>query len=327
MAYPSKIAETIKIKYFGDLLVLGKARKSFSLCKCVCGTEKEIRAVHLLEGSVTHCGCKADNRTKAMVAVEEQVTCGFKKDMLQAVRLDTERTNRAKAYCIFRCDCGVYKSFVYGGVEKLRYGSCGCFKPEIKQALPPTTNAVLSKVHFNYWTVIGLSEGLRNYVDCECRCGCVKSIRVDSLFSGESNSCGCYSKEQTSKRFLGKFKTDAVTRHPLYSVYMGMLARCRDTNRKDYKWYGGKGILVCSRWQGFSGCRNSIGFFNFLEDMEDSYEKGLEIERLDVGGDYTPSNCTWINRRSQLQNTTKSRLLFGWGIMLTVTEWGVPVTI
>lgn len=173
---------------------------------------------------------------------------------------------------------------------------------------------------FHRWEVVSEDETKSRYVNCKCACGGYKSIRVDSLLNGESKSCGCLARELTSERFKGKFKADAVTRHPLYKVYTGMINRCYNKKSPDYKWYGNKGVVVDPRW--LSPKRDITGFLNFLADMEEDYEKGLELERLDVDGNYSSENCKWVTRRSQLQNTTRNRLVEGYGIKLTVTEWG-----
>lgn len=153
-----------------------------------------------------------------------------------------------------------------------------------------------------------------HYLNCTCECGTQKPVRVDSIISERTSSCGCLAKELTSSRFKGKRKENAQSRHPLKHIYYSMKSRCYNPSSKDYKWYGAKGITVCKSWLD--------NFWNFVDDMEPDYKKGLEIERLDVEGNYTPSNCTWITRQSQLQNTTRSRILYGFGIKLTVTEWG-----
>lgn len=233
---PSKVEKTLSIKTFGELTAIKKARKSFTLCQCSCGTEKVVRSGELLDGAVTHCGCKSDNRTKSVIKVQAQVDSGFRKDMLVAYKLDEEKTTRGRAYCIFKCDCGSNKSFALGGVESLEYGSCGCYKPK-EIITPPSVLRVLEKKVFARYTVLHHTKD--RYVECICSCGKVKEVRADSLERGDALSCGCFASEQTSKRFKGKFKPDAVVRHPLYRVYHGMLGRCGNENSKDFKWYGG----------------------------------------------------------------------------------------
>lgn len=46
------------------------------------------------------------------------------------------------------------------------------------------------------WTIIGKSEK-RGYVKCRCECGTVRDVRLRSMVSGESKSCGCYQRERT----------------------------------------------------------------------------------------------------------------------------------
>ena len=183
-----------------------------------------------------------------------------------------------------------------------------------KSSKPSQTEIAMTIKEFGHWKVIKNDEERYRYVLCECECGKVKSVRADTLIKGDSTSCGCYSGIPCGK----KFKSKSRSSHPLYNVYHSMHDRCYNENKKDYKWYGGKGITVCDRW----GRKNTEGFNNFLMDMEESYERGLELERLDVNKNYCPTNCTWITRQSQLNNLTRSRKVSGWFIELTVTEWG-----
>lgn len=46
----------------------------------------------------------------------------------------------------------------------------------------------------------------RKYYVCECKCGNIKSIRADHLYSGNTSSCGCTKKNDLSGRIFGKLK-------------------------------------------------------------------------------------------------------------------------
>lgn len=157
----------------------------------------------------------------------------------------------------------------------------------------------------------GKSKG--RYVNCTCSCGEDKIIRYDSLLRGDTKSCGCSRGITCGVKFKVKRSTD----HPLYQVWTDMNRRCLSPARKDYKHYGGRGITVCSDWSR----ENKNGFKNFLSDMESSFEEGLELEREDTNKGYVVTNCLWVNRRSQVNNTRVNNNLTYKGLTLSIAEW------
>jgi hypothetical protein len=73
-----------------------------------------------------------------------------------------------------------------------------------------------------------------------------------------------------------------------------MLARCRNTGHKAFKYYGERGIAVCEQWQNFTAFREWA--------LTNGYQETLSIDRVDNDGYYTPANCQWITRSA---NTAK----------------------
>lgn len=75
----------------------------------------------------------------------------------------------------------------------------------------------------------------------------------------------------------------------LHSVWNNMKQRCNNINDKDYKYYGSRGISVCSEWNKF------INFLNWSK--ESGYKEGLQIDRKDNNGNYCPNNCHYVTAK------------------------------
>ncbi|SDZ81938.1 hypothetical protein SAMN05192529_102123 [Arachidicoccus rhizosphaerae] len=86
--------------------------------------------------------------------------------------------------------------------------------------------------------------------------------------------------------------------HPLYNIWGGMIARCEIKSKGNFKYYGGRGIKVCEEWR-----LNPKSFFDWA--LNNGYKKGLEIDRIDVNGDYAPNNCQFVTHRTNCQKNKR----------------------
>jgi hypothetical protein len=72
-----------------------------------------------------------------------------------------------------------------------------------------------------------------------------------------------------------------------------MVERTSNPNHKSYKFYGGRGIIVCDRWVS--------SFENFLKDMGNR-PQGFTLDRIDPNGNYELTNCRWADDETQRKN-------------------------
>lgn len=133
----------------------------------------------------------------------------------------------------------------------------------------------------------------RRVLLCRCECGKEKEILYQTMSLGRCVSCGCYQKKVVSE---GAFaKTHGLSSHPLFTVWKRMIDRCYSPKHNGYKYYGGRGIVVCDEWKS-----NPMSFVRW--GGENGYKKGLQIDRENNEGNYEPSNCRFVTPIVNLMN-------------------------
>ena len=103
-----------------------------------------------------------------------------------------------------------------------------------------------------------------------------------------------------------------------------MKDRCENENNLEYKNYGGRGIKICEEWHDYAKFKE----FMLSKGYDPKAPHGqYTIERININGNYEPSNCTLISLSMQQQNRTDNRKLTFQGKTQTVAEWSREIGI
>lgn len=105
----------------------------------------------------------------------------------------------------------------------------------------------------------------------------------------------------------------------LYGIWNSMKQRCYNPSDRGYKWYGARGIAVCTEWRD-----DFLAFYNW--SMANGYQpdapRGVcTIDRIDTDGDYCPNNCRWTSIQEQERNRRNVHRLVVDGKEKSAKEW------
>ena len=175
----------------------------------------------------------------------------------------------------------------------------------------PRTNPVGKR--YGRLLVTGFSHKVGRLYYYNCLCDCGKEVVKSStyLFHPQTfphQSCGCWHREVNIKAS----QTHKMSKTPTYKTWCEIKHRCYNPNCSQYKNYGARGIKMCDRW--------FYSYESFLEDMGERPE-GMSIDRIDVNGDYEPSNCRWADLETQCNNRRNNICIEYNGETKTLMQW------
>lgn len=146
---------------------------------------------------------------------------------------------------------------------------------------------------------------------CRCDCGTEKVNTRKNLIKGRVQSCGCLRRE--TSRVVGlQSATHGQSRSSEYRTWRGAIDRCHNSRSVNWKNYGARGIAVCQRWRD--------GFENFWADMGPKHSPRHSLDRIDVNGNYEPSNCRWADWDTQGNNRRTNHVVTIDGVQMTLAE-------
>ena len=113
---------------------------------------------------------------------------------------------------------------------------------------------------------------------------------------------------------------NGLSKTRINNIYHNMKNRCNNPKNYRYKNYGKRGIKICDEWQD-----SFLSFYNWA--INNGYKEDLTLDRIDVNGNYEPSNCRWIPLRQQYYNKTDNVYYFVNGEKKCLSELAIEYNI
>lgn len=267
--------------------VCNNRHESRWLCECDCEQHnlKIVRQSDLVSGRVKSCGC--------LNKKNPEIDIGYQFGNWKIIDyLGLDNNGNKKWLCECNCESKTHKTFISTVISKRIFPeSCGCLKlSKLKEERIGQT--------FGRLTIVDIiNKNGKNLCKCVCsKDGNIVFKSYNELLKAKYPSCGCWYKEKMIEHNKANQK---IFNKKLYKVWLGMKDRCNNPNHASYKYYGGKGIKICSEWE-----KDYFSFENWAFDND--YKNGLTIDRIDPNKDYMPENCRWITLENQSLNRTNT---------------------
>lgn len=146
--------------------------------------------------------------------------------------------------------------------------------------------------------------------ECRCDCGKIKFLPGGRVRTGNTSSCGCLRTEKRREKLL----THGMTNTPEYRSWASMIQRCSNPNGEKFRYYGGAGVRVFTRWL------NS--FEEFLKYVGKRPTSDHSLDRYpDPNGNYEPGNVRWATKSQQMRNRRTTKLYSAFGKTLCMKGW------
>lgn len=185
-------------------------------------------------------------------------------------------------YFACKCECGTIREIPISALNRGKTKQCkSCSLKKINDF-----ESLIGK-SFGKWAVLEkVSPKNKNNIRylCQCECGRQKEVDAYRLRCNQSKACpNC------------RIKQHGMTGTGIFNTWKSMMYRCYQPSGNMYKYYGGRGIIVCDRWHSFE---------NFNQDMSPRPD-GLQLDRINNDGNYELGNCRWVT--SSVNNSNQRR--------------------
>jgi hypothetical protein len=151
---------------------------------------------------------------------------------------------------------------------------------------------------------------------CNCQCGNQYVGKLTAIVTGHVKSCGCLKRETSRDNTIKRNLTHGSSSTKLYKIWAAAKNRCNNPHNTAYNDYGGRGIVMCQKWQD-----NFEAFQKWA--LANGYVEGLSLDRINVNGNYSPQNCRWVTMYEQSMNRRNSLKvnITAFGETKSIHEW------
>lgn len=231
---------------------------------------------------------------------------GKRFDRWTVISIDYEKSEqRHQTFYVCECDCGTIRSVRRSSLLNGESSSCGCMRSD--RARTKLLGERFGRLVVNNFSHVD-NRG-QMFWECICDCGQTAIVCGSNLTSGQTRSCGCYQRDTAAERA----NKHGLARDRIYNIWNEMVRRCENTKCGCYDYYGGRGIYVCEEWYDVR---------NFYEwAINNGYEDGLTIDRINNDDGYYPENCRWVDRRYQANNRRTNHFITYCNVRHTISEW------
>jgi hypothetical protein len=136
-------------------------------------------------------------------------------------------------------------------------------------------------------TVLAIDpSGTKQHMKFLVRCDCGKEQVIAGTTFRATRGCKKCSPGGQGRKYGDR----QIKNEPVYHSWVAMRRRCNPLveSERNAPW-AGRGIKVCKEWD------ESFEAFERWA-VANGFRKGLSIDRINVDGNYEPSNCEWVTR-------------------------------
>jgi hypothetical protein len=292
-------------------------RLRFITCECECGNIRECSVGDLTKHHAISCGddnCRKNGVNIPIGSIFNKLTTLELPRLLTKDEWEGKVSRGRLVKCV--CECGVELDVPASNLQSGHVQSCGCAK----------VNYLNIPIGSRFGKLVTVAEPYsiegkwanHSYISCMCDCGNYRECHVARLNNGTVKSCGCDNKCGYVRTFHGH------SDERIYNIWRGIKNRCMNPKCSEYKNYGGRGIGLSLDFNDFKN------FYDWA--MSSGYDDTLEIDRINVNGNYEKENLRWVTHQQNQFNKrgctskTQSSIYKGVSLHRKTNKWLAKIT-